>query len=78
MRILITTWKFVRGHIEDTSARMQSLPVDSEKEDKSPLIQRAEAGGANVEVARRVEMVALIAGGMFGWVPCEYIWYAIS
>lgn len=32
--------KFVRGHIDDTSAKMRAALIDSEKDGKSPLIQR--------------------------------------
>lgn len=34
-----------------------------------PFIQRAEEGGVNDDVDRRVEMVAFIAGGIFAWMP---------
>ncbi|TBU45170.1 cytochrome P450 [Dichomitus squalens] len=35
-----TMAEFVRGHIEDTSARMQAAPIDHEKGDRIPLVQR--------------------------------------
>ncbi len=32
--------KSVRGHIDDTSAKMRAALIDSEKDDKRPLVQR--------------------------------------
>lgn len=32
--------KFVRGHIDDTSAKMRASLIDNEKDDKRPMVQR--------------------------------------